>query len=171
LPKLELSCSKILTYPNEALTRPCASVTSDADFILAALEEALNGGNGQYIGVGLSANQIGIDARVCIIRHAGYKMDLVNPRIIHKTKETTFEEEGCLSLPNLYYRIRRPKFVTIEADNFEGSIRVYNETISRIVQHEIEHTMGRGIWCYYKTGRNEPCFCGSGKKFKKCCGK
>lgn len=153
------------------MSKPCAFVIGDAKDILAALEKALSGENGQYIGVGLAANQVGINARVCIVRHAGYKMDLVNPQIIHKTEETTFMEEGCLSLPNLFYKIRRPKFVTIVADNFEGSIRLYNEEIARIVQHEIEHLEGRGIWSYYKTGRNEPCFCGSGKKFKKCCGK
>jgi peptide deformylase len=161
---------KIIEYPNEALTKTCDSATSDVENTLAALEEALSGENGPSIGVGLAANQIGINARICIVRHAGYKMDLVNPRITYKSQETTIEEEGCLSLPKLFYRIRRPKFITVEADNFGGTIRLNNEEIARIVQHEVDHLDGKGIW-NYRMGRNEPCFCGSGKKFKKCCGR
>jgi peptide deformylase len=162
----------ILQYPNEALTKPCEDISiKEGRDVITLLEETLCGKSGEEIGLGLAANQIGINANVCIVRHAGYKMDLINPRIIYKTKETTFEEESCLSFPDKSFRICRPKFVTIEADNFEGSIRVYNEEISRIIQHEMEHLQGRGLWSYYLTKRNEPCFCGSNKKFKKCCGK
>ena len=161
---------KILTYPNEVLQTKCSDIcTSDPESTLAALEEALTGQNGEHIGCGLAANQIGIPHRICIIRYENYRMDLINPRIVHQSSDTTFEEEGCLSLPDKFYKIRRPKFIVYEADNEHGSVRVGNEMLARIIQHEIDHLDGKGIWSYYKIGRNGPCPCGSGKKYKKCC--
>jgi len=163
---------EILKYPNEVLTKPCKGfLTSEPESILTALSEALMGVRGEYLGVGLAAPQIGISEPVCIIRYEGYKMDLVNPRIVNKRGPITVEPEGCLSIDNRIVDVPRWKQITIEADNFGGQIQMNDPIVARIIQHEVDHLQGIIIINYNKIGRNDPCPCGSGKKYKKCCGK
>jgi peptide deformylase len=162
----------ILTYPNPKLTTICKDTTiEEAKSIITALEEALTSQNGELIGLGLSANQIGINSRVCIIRCENHRLDLVNPIITWYNPNITEEEEGCLSYPDNWVRVRRSETITVKADNFEGSIRMNNPLVARVVQHELEHLDGFGIWNYVGMKRNMRCFCGSGKKYKKCHGK
>jgi peptide deformylase len=133
----------------------------------------LSGENGQPIGLGLSANQIGVLKRVCIIRYKGAKMDLVNPVIRIPTELTSCkietEIEGCLSLPSKEIAVPRYNQIILRADNFGGEIHL-SGLWARIVLHEIQHLDGGGIWNTVITGRNDPCPCGSNKKYKKCCG-
>jgi peptide deformylase len=165
----------ILVHPHECLSSVCLPVSGDAAETLGKLEQALLGESGQYLGIGLAANQIGILERVCIIRYGQYRMDLVNPRLfppgsIGLHNEILMEFEGCLSLPNIQKRVPRFAQIHLEADNFSGRIHINNKLLARIIQHEVMHLDGKGIWSLVELGRNDPCLCGSNKKFKKCCG-
>jgi peptide deformylase len=166
--------SNIILYPDERLSTTCnTTLIEEADDVIVLLEETLSGGNGEYLGYGLASNQIGIPKRVCIVRYKGAKMDLVNPVIRIPTELTSCkvetEIEGCLSFPGKEIAVPRYNQIILRADNFGGEIHL-SGLWARIVQHEVDHLDARGIWDTIIIGRNDPCPCGSSRKYKKCCG-
>ena len=99
-------------------------------------------------GIGLAANQIGINKRVCVI-NVKEPIILINPRIVERSEEQFMFSEGCLSFPKKYVRTGRYTSVTVEADNHEGklSFSADSEDINdafecACVQHEIDHLDG-----------------------------
>ena len=133
-------------------------------------------------GIGLAANQVGIDAAVAVV-NVKEPIVLINPKIVSKEEEVRYHE-GCLSFPKKGVNTKRYKIVEIETDNYESNLTfgAGNTDLDLLesvcVQHEIDHLNGvvcmdRKIDTTYraekKPGRNEPCPCGSGKKYKKCC--
>ena len=162
---------KILVQPNPILKHRCTSI-SEADDTLRDLELALlDPQSGEYLGVGLSGNQIGKTDRVAIIRYRDYHLDLVNPRIIAHSPTRRGSTEECLSVLNFKTTIMRWEQVTIATDNYHQNLIINNFEVARIIQHEINHLDGILVCDYQKVGRNDACPCGSGLKYKKCCGK
>ena len=99
-------------------------------------------------GIGLAANQIGINKRVCVI-NVKEPIVLINPRIIDHSEEQFIFAEGCLSFPGKHVRTGRHTSVTVEADNHEGKMvfTAESENINdafecACVQHEIDHLDG-----------------------------
>ena len=98
-------------------------------------------------GVGLSANQIGISERVFVmIRDIEYNEIIVcfNPRIIKTYKEEVEMEEGCLSYPDLYLNISRPKKIIVKYEDVDKKTHKLklDGLASRIFQHEYDHMEG-----------------------------
>ena len=99
----------------------------------------------KYNGVGLSAVQVGILKRVVVIDiddGTGVKI-LINPKIT-KTKGEQEVEEGCLSFPNQYAKMIRPKEVTVEALDRNGkkiTIKA-KELLAQAIAHECDHLDG-----------------------------
>ena len=131
--------------------------------------------NSKTPGVGLAANQIGINKRVCVV-NVKEPLVLINPKIVEKSKEEFVFPEGCLSCPNDKIRTIRHKEITVEADNYNTNIvfTAESENINDAfecvcVQHEIDHLDGitmfdrefkseplvRGVNAPKKIGRNE----------------
>jgi peptide deformylase len=126
----------------------------DSDELRLQLEEALI----QHPGLGISATQIGIKKRACLIQFGDEELYLVNPIITEKSKEGFLFYEGCLSIPSTLtkpVRTIRATKVVVQTDNLgeltfeinpEGDKA--NEQISKetmmtvIVQHEIDHLDG-----------------------------
>ena len=102
-------------------------------------------------GVGLAANQIGILKKIVTINiqnkeiNLDKKYVLFNPKIISYSKETIMMEEGCLSIPDQYAKINRPKGITLEYFNEKKkSIKMKVDGIeARVLQHEIDHLSGK----------------------------
>ncbi len=95
-------------------------------------------------GVGLAAPQIGQNLQLAIIylEEMGLPVfPIINPKIIKVSKETDEMEEGCLSLPNVFGKVVRPKKITMEAYNLEGKkFEITDDTfLARVLQHEIDH--------------------------------
>ncbi len=99
----------------------------------------------KYNGVGLSAVQVGILKRVVVIDiedGTGVKV-LINPKIT-KTKGEQEVEEGCLSFPNQYAKMIRPKEVTVEAFDRNGkkiTIKA-KDLLAQAIAHECDHLDG-----------------------------
>jgi peptide deformylase len=96
-------------------------------------------------GLGLSANQVGIDAKVFVMgTDDDNRKNMFNPNIIGVSKETELAAEGCLSLPGLWLNIRRPKEVTISYKNVAGEYVVEQLAglEARIALHEYDHMVG-----------------------------
>ena len=102
-------------------------------------------------GVGLAANQIGILKQIVTINFEDKENNkkknyiLFNPSIIQYSKETTLMEEGCLSLPDQYADVERPKEIILEyMDEKEKVIKKQIDGYeARILQHEIDHLSGK----------------------------
>ena len=99
-------------------------------------------------GIGLAANQVGINKRVCVV-NVKEPLVLINPKIVEQSKEQFMFAEGCLSFPGKHVRTGRYTSVTVEADNHEGklSFSADSEDINdafecACVQHEIDHLDG-----------------------------
>ena len=99
-------------------------------------------------GIGLAANQIGINKRVCVV-NVKEPLVLINPRIVEKSEEQFMFAEGCLSFPGQHVRTGRFVEVTVEADNHEGKLKFsadskdINDAFEcACVQHEIDHLDG-----------------------------
>ena len=155
----------------------------EADNIIFQLEQTLQ----EISGIGLSAPQIGILKQIAIVRYKDDKIDakinIINPvDICYNEQYFISNMEGCLSFPGIRLNIKRSKDIEFLA-NFGKEAHYYSihkdgELITTAVQHEIDHLFGKVITDYKsvpkisekKFGPNEPCFCGSGKKYKKCCG-
>lgn len=98
-------------------------------------------------GVGLAANQIGKLIRMVVIDISDEKNNLhvlVNPEITTRSEEIKECEEGCLSLPGLYEKVKRPSVVTVRAQDLEGNFfeLACDELLSVCVQHELDHLDG-----------------------------
>ncbi len=98
-------------------------------------------------GIGLAASQIGELKRVIVVQ-TNLKdqriLGLVNPKIVKKSQEKEIAEEGCLSFPGIFLKIRRPKETVVEGLDIQGK-KVRLETkglLSRVFQHEIDHLDG-----------------------------
>ena len=99
----------------------------------------------KYKGVGLSAVQVGVLKRVVVIDiedDTGVKV-LINPKIL-KTKGEREVEEGCLSFPNQYAKLIRPKEVTVEALDRNGKkiIIKAKDLLAQAICHELDHLEG-----------------------------
>lgn len=129
-------------------------------------------------GVGLAAIQIAIPVRAIIIRYANTSVNMLNPIIVDRIGKIR-TQEGCLSLPGLLVETERAEQVMvrwIDYDSKTEQTAVFYGLEAVIVQHEVDHLDGiliidREAFEVKKVGRNEPCPCGSGKKYKKCCGR
>ncbi len=95
-------------------------------------------------GVGLAANQAGIDKSLFIAKLGDEVYAFVNPEILPLSSETVIDEEGCLSIPGVWVDVERHRKIRLTAQNLEGQpIRVELEDyFARVVQHEIDHLNG-----------------------------
>ena len=101
----------------------------------------------KHNGVGLSANQIGIEERAFVMM---VDIDLqetitcFNPKIIKESKDEVVMEEGCLSYPEMYLDISRPRSIIVKYEDEGKSIfkRRLDGYIARIFQHEYDHMEG-----------------------------
>jgi len=144
---------EIVKYPNPILRKKCEEVraiTREIKNLALDMIEVMT----ENEGVGLAAPQLGELKRIIAV-HPIQEHSLkeksekkpqvfINPKIIKKSKETIIDEEGCLSFPGLFLKIKRAKEVEIEALNENGKkIRVRVEGLpARIFQHEIDHLDG-----------------------------
>lgn len=94
-------------------------------------------------GVGLAANQIGVARRVAVVSVDGQDFALVNPVVVEREGKAK-QEEGCLSIPDLYAEVSRPARVVVEAADETGAVRRIEGTglLARAMQHEIDHLDG-----------------------------
>jgi len=182
---------------NPVITKKLKEVSIEEGRVIAT--ELFQILNKRQDGVGLAANQVGIDAQVAVV-NVREPVVLINPKIIDKSDEISYYE-GCLSFPKHGIRTKRYKNIIVQSADSESQYYFSgaesakdakgtwetakkHDTEQRLleaicVQHEIDHLNGKTMHdremkleptkVEKKVGRNDPCSCGSGKKFKKCC--
>ena len=100
-------------------------------------------------GVGLAAPQIGVMKRIVVMDLAkeGDPADpivMINPEILSLSEDTVVTEEGCLSIPELYYDVERAAEVTVQYTDLDGQevTREAGDRLAVCIQHEIDHLDG-----------------------------
>ncbi|HEY6059031.1 MAG TPA: peptide deformylase [Gemmatimonadales bacterium] len=98
-------------------------------------------------GVGLAANQVGVARRVAVVdvgKDSPEPLVLVNPVIVSRGAATEIEEEGCLSIPEIFGDVERPASIVVEALDRDGAPYRHEATgyQARAIQHEIDHLDG-----------------------------
>lgn len=93
-------------------------------------------------GIGLAANQVGLNLRVVSIK--GIDSCLFNPQIVHASEEKDVMEEGCLSFPGMVFKIKRSKSIRVRFTDALGNVQTqsYAGLTARCIQHEIDHLNG-----------------------------
>jgi len=94
-------------------------------------------------GIGLAAPQIGVQKRLFVYEYDDKPGVLINPVITESEGEWVYNE-GCLSIPNLYFEIARPKTIHISGLDLDGNEVTFeaDELQSRLFQHELDHLDG-----------------------------
>lgn len=101
-------------------------------------------------GVGLAAVQIGKSLQLCVIAKAYNTLDpkhdlcLINPKWTKLSIHKTWDEEGCLSVPGIYGKIKRYTNIKVTALSFKGEPLEFeaHDFFARIIQHEADHLNG-----------------------------
>ncbi len=94
--------------------------------------------------IGLSAPQVGVSLKLCVIRLDGIPRVIINPKITKKSNELTVTKESCLSVPDTELSIIRPEKITLEYIDELGrmcKIKAKN-FLSILLQHEFDHLDG-----------------------------
>jgi peptide deformylase len=139
---------EILKYPDDFLrcpTRPVETITDAIQEIIENMADTMY----QAPGVGLAANQAGINKKIIVYDHEAnsekknYQV-LINPEIKICQGETISENEGCLSVPDLRADVKRSEILVVEGlDRFGNTIKIETDGILAVIlQHEIDHLNG-----------------------------
>ena len=139
---------KILTEPDPILRKKCEpfeKVDEETKKLMDDMLETMYAAPG----IGLAAIQIGILKRLVVIDISKEKekkkpIFLINPHIIHQSKNTSVYEEGCLSLPGQFAEIERPAECTIKYIDYNGKEKELKSDglLATCIQHEVDHLNG-----------------------------
>jgi peptide deformylase len=93
---------------------------------------------------GLAANQLGLEHRVFVLNTTPKPLVCFNPKIVHYSEKFAVKEEGCLTFPGLFVKIRRPSWVRVRFHDVKGELQTetLNGLVARAFQHELDHLDG-----------------------------
>ena len=143
-----MAIKPIITEPNKILRQKSIEVESvgkEEQKLMDDMLDTMYDANG----IGLAAIQIGIPKRIIVMDIA--KNDekrnplfFVNPVIKNKNSELSTYEEGCLSVPNYFAEIDRPKKCDVEYLDYNGEKKILNAEglLATCIQHEMDHLEG-----------------------------
>ena len=137
---------KLIKYPNEMLAREVKDVDLenpgfDPVELKAEMVKFMIDNNG----IGLAANQIGLDAKVFVMGDSVENSTIcINPTVLQYTEETQNDIEGCLSFPNVYVKIKRPTEILAEwyNENLEKQTVKIDGYSAKCYLHELDHLLG-----------------------------
>lgn len=139
---------RILLYPEPGLRRPAEPVTRIDAELRRTVRQMLDLMY-RASGIGLAATQVGLPWRLFVFNLTGRAEDervLLNPEVLEREGEQV-GEEGCLSLPGVSGKVRRPLRVVVRGYDLEGNELEYegSDLFARLVCHEMDHLAGQLI--------------------------
>ena len=138
---------KIVKYPDPVLSRPGEPITEFNDELRKLVADMFETTYASQ-GIGLAAPQVGVSKRLTVVdlsvgKVPEDKLVLINPEIIF-SDDKLYEEEGCLSFPDIREKVVRHAKVRIRAQDEKGKWFEMDgeDVLSRCFQHEIDHVDG-----------------------------
>lgn len=136
---------KIVQYPHPALRHPAKPLTAIDRKVVLVAEKMLELMY-EHRGLGLAAPQVGLPFQLFVANYAGDREQkqlegvYINPVIVER-RGTMEGEEGCLSFPQLFQKVRRARTVRVQAYNLQGQLieGEFSDLPARIWQHETDH--------------------------------
>jgi peptide deformylase len=146
---------KIVKYPHPSLrhpAKPVASLDGAMRRIVAQMLELMY----EHKGLGLAAPQVGLPYQLFVMnvkgdpKEPGEQRIYINP-VLSEKKGIVEAEEGCLSFPDLFQKVRRAKQIRVMAYDERGEPidRVLTDLEARVVQHETDHLHGKLFIDYF----------------------
>jgi len=137
---------KIEKYPSEILKKKTKIVKTIDDEIKKIVRDMFETMY-KYSGIGLAANQVGIDLSIVVIDLKDKNiapMVLINPEIKFLDNKKKVLEEGCLSFPGYYDKVCRRNKIQVKFLDISGKEQkiVAEDLLSRVIQHEVDHLRG-----------------------------
>ena len=137
----------ILRFPDPRLhtvARPVQAVDARIKTLVDDMLETMYAADG----VGLAATQVDVHERVIVIDTSEARDDprvLINPELVARSDEMVFSDEGCLSVPAIYDRVKRHAKVKVRALGRDGKPYEFEAEglLSVCVQHEMDHLVGK----------------------------
>lgn len=141
-----MAIREILTVPDPRLklvSKPVDTVDDELRALMDDMVETMYAADG----IGLAAIQVGVDKRVIVMDLSDERNDpryYVNPVITPLTEDLKPYQEGCLSVPDVYDSVERPKKVKVEFLDYEGEQRelIAEDLFAVCIQHEMDHLEG-----------------------------
>lgn len=142
-----MSKLNILRYPDPRLhtvAKPVSQVDARIRRLVDEMLETMYAADG----VGLAATQVDVHERVIVIDTSEDRDDprvLINPEIVARSEEMTLADEGCLSVPAVYDKVRRHARVTVRSLGRDGLPQEFEAEglLAVCVQHEMDHLVGK----------------------------
>lgn len=168
-----MALREILIHPDPRLKKMCEPVET-VDSTVRRLAEDMLETMYDAPGVGLAAPQVGINSRLLVMDCADREngdlrpIALINPQIAWASEEEAVYEEGCLSIPEVFEDIKRPKAVTVTWTDLDGNLaeETFEGLWATCVQHEVDHLNGKLFIDYLSTVKRTM-ITAKMKKFKK----
>jgi len=137
---------KLLFHPNEFLSKQVKAVDlENPGFDPVELKKEMTELMLASNGIGLSANQVGLDAQVFVMGDSVENSTIcINPTVLQYTEETVDDVEGCLSFPNIFVKIKRPKEILARYwnENLEECTVKIEGYSAKCYLHELDHLLG-----------------------------
>ena len=140
---MRLTKLKLRFYGDNVLRKRAKSVSEVTErerSVIAEMSEIMRLAGG----IGLAAPQVGVNKQIILIDVGEGPCVFINPKIIRRSGCET-KEEGCLSLPGVFVRVKRSKKITVSAldEQNEKILLVLDHLMARAVQHEMDHLKGK----------------------------
>jgi peptide deformylase len=121
-------------------TTPVSAVTEELRVLIDDMFDTMYHARG----IGLAAPQVGRTERIAVVDVDDQPLALINPEVVERAGKAK-GEEGCLSIPDIYADVERPKSVTVRAMDRDGKHYEVEATdlLARCLQHEIDHLDGK----------------------------
>lgn len=133
----------IVIWPHKVLTSATQPVTDFGPALQKLLDEMAEAMK-EAKGIGIAANQVGEPLRVALVgREDGTFFEIVNPQILERSGEVTWEE-GCLSVPDVWEKVKRYEKVKVRYQDKSGQWQEVDTggKLAHVFQHEVDHLDG-----------------------------
>ena len=122
-------------------TTPVATITDGLQRLIDDMFDTMYHARG----IGLAAPQVGRSERLAVLDLGDDPFVIINPAVVQASSGKARGEEGCLSIPDIYADVERPKTVTVRALDRRGTEfeREATDLLARCLQHEIDHLDGK----------------------------
>ena len=149
-----MTIKKLITVPDEVLrkkSQPIEKITNEEKKLVNDMFETMY----HHKGIGLASIQVGIPKRIIVLdvsqkEEKKTPLCFINPIVRKMSSEKSVYEEGCLSIPDTFIKIERPKTCLIEYIDLKGKQNQMecDNLLSTCIQHEINHLDGKLIIDY-----------------------